>query len=77
MITITATKLRNNLFSYLEQVEQGEILKIIKNNKTVAILTPPQKNEWQKTLKNRLIRKVSIEEVKQTKIGTSEFEGYI
>ena len=77
MITITATKLRNNLFSYLEQVEQGEILEIIRNNKTVAILTPAQKNEWQKTLKNRLIRKVSIEEVKQTKIGTSEFEGYI
>jgi len=77
MNTINATKLRNNLFSCLEQVEQGEILQIIRNNKTVAILTPVQKNEWQKTLKNRLIRKVSFEEVKNIKIGTSEFEGYV
>ena len=35
MIKISATKFRNNLFDYLQQVESGEIIAIQRNNTKV------------------------------------------
>ncbi|MBW2339497.1 MAG: type II toxin-antitoxin system Phd/YefM family antitoxin, partial [Deltaproteobacteria bacterium] len=36
MITISATKLRNNLFDYLDKVAEGETVVIQRNNHEVA-----------------------------------------
>jgi len=46
MITITATKLRNNLFNYLEKVGDGETIIIYRNKKEVAKLVPPNTLNW-------------------------------
>ncbi|MBC8181319.1 type II toxin-antitoxin system Phd/YefM family antitoxin [candidate division KSB1 bacterium] len=46
MITITATKLRNNLFNYLDKVVDGETIKIYRNKKEVAKLVPPKTSNW-------------------------------
>ncbi|MBL7095271.1 type II toxin-antitoxin system Phd/YefM family antitoxin [candidate division KSB1 bacterium] len=46
MITISATKLRNNLFNYLEKVVDGETILIQRNKKEVAKLVPPKTSNW-------------------------------
>jgi len=51
MITVSATKLRNNLFNYLEKVVNGEIIMIYRNNKEVAKLVPPNISNWRKQMK--------------------------
>lgn len=54
MITITATKLRNNLFNYLEKVVDGETILIYRNKKEVAKLVPPNISNWRDRTKIKL-----------------------
>ena len=54
MITITATKLRNNLFNYLEKVANGETILIQRNKKEVAKLVPPNISDWPDSTKIKL-----------------------
>ncbi len=51
MITISVTKLRDNLFNYLEKVVDGETIMIHRNKKEVAKLVPPNISNWRKQTK--------------------------
>lgn len=46
MIKISATKLRNNLFDYLDKVAEGETILIQRNNQEVARLLPTSQLNW-------------------------------
>ena len=46
MISVSATKLRNNLFEYLDKISEGEIIIIQRNNEEVARLVPARKVNW-------------------------------
>ncbi len=46
MIKISATKLRNNLFEYLDRVERGETIVILRNKQEAARLAPIQPSDW-------------------------------
>ena len=50
MIKISATKLRNNLFDYLDKVAGGETVVIQRNNVEVARLLPLQKSNWRNNM---------------------------
>jgi len=54
MITISAIKLRNNFFKYLEKVVDGETILIISNNQKVAKLVPTTIPNWRKHIKAKL-----------------------
>ncbi len=57
MIKVTATKLRKDLFSYLDKVSKGESIIIQRNNKEVARLLPTRQTNWRDkmTIKPRII----------------------
>lgn len=63
MITVTATKLRNNLFGYLEKVKQGETVTIILNKQETARLVPATQTDWRDGLTNNVKTAVSPEEI--------------
>lgn len=46
MINVSATKLRNNLFDYLNKASEGETIIIQRNNKEVARLVPINQVNW-------------------------------
>lgn len=46
MIEVTATKLRNNLFEYLDKASEGETIIIRRNNREVARLIPTGQTNW-------------------------------
>ena len=46
MIEVTATKLRNNLFEYLDKASEGETIIIRRNNREVARLIPTGQANW-------------------------------
>jgi len=46
MLTVSATKLRNNLFEYLDKVASGETIVIQRNNKEVARLISTKQINW-------------------------------
>lgn len=46
MIKVSATKLRNNLFDYLNKASEGETIIIQRNNKEVARLVPINQVNW-------------------------------
>lgn len=50
MITVSATKLRKNLFTYLDKIAAGEIIIIQRNNQEVARLVPTAKTDWRETM---------------------------
>ena len=50
MIIVSATKLRNNLFDYLDKVAEGETVVIQRNNHEVARLLPLQKPNWRNNM---------------------------
>ena len=55
MIKISSTKLRNNLFSYLEKVKAGEVIVISRNKKDVAKLVPVNgSSDWRDNVKIEL-----------------------
>lgn len=41
MITVTAKQLRENLSAYLDRMEAGEEVAVIRHSKIVAMMTPP------------------------------------
>ena len=51
MITVTATKLRKNLFDLLVQVSKGEIIAIQRKGEEVALIVPPKKGDWRERMK--------------------------
>ena len=63
MITISATKLRNDLFNYLEKVVSGETIMIYRNKKQVAKLIPPNISNWREQVKIKPKLLVSAEEI--------------
>ena len=46
MIKVTATKLRNSLFEYLDKAAKGEIIIIERSHKEVARLIPTRQANW-------------------------------
>ena len=46
MIRVTASKLRQNLFDFLDKATSGEIIVIQRNNKDVARLVPAGHSNW-------------------------------
>jgi len=46
MLTVSATKLRNNLFEYLDKVASGETIVIQRNNQEVARLISTKQINW-------------------------------
>lgn len=54
MIKVTATKLRKNLFHYLDQASAGEIIVIQRNNKEVARLVAVPQHDWREEMKTQI-----------------------
>ena len=75
MIEVTATKLRNNLFDYLDKASEGETIIIRRNNKEVARLVPTSQANWRDkmTIKPKIM--VSPEALK--KPIEDIWEGYV
>lgn len=57
MIRVSATQLRNDLFTYLDQAAAGEMIVIYRNNQEVArlIATPPPDWREQMTMAPQLL----------------------
>ena len=57
MIKVSATKLRNNLFNYLDKAAEGETIVIQRNNKEVARLVSTNHINWRDkmTLKPKVL----------------------
>lgn len=51
MIEVSATKLRNNLFDYLDKASEGETIIIRRNNREVARLVPTQQADWREKMR--------------------------
>ena len=51
MTRVSATKLRNNLFEYLNRAAAGETVVIERNNQEVARLVPTQRLNWRDKMK--------------------------
>ncbi len=51
MIKVSATKFRNNIFKYLDKIEEGETIVIERNNQEVARLIADNKTEWRDQMK--------------------------
>ncbi len=63
MIKVSATKLRKNLFDYLDKTAAGEIIIIQRNNQEVARLIPTAQTDWRAKMKNTPKLLVSPEEL--------------
>ncbi len=63
MIRVTASKLRQNLFEYLDRVSQGETIVIQRNNQDVARVIPTQTTNWRDQMSVQLKLLVSPEEL--------------
>ena len=50
MIKVTATKLRNSLFDYLDKAAKGETIIIERSKKEVARLIPTRQANWRDTM---------------------------
>ena len=46
MNTVTATKLRNNLFDYLDKVKQGRSIIVLRKKNKAARLVPVAQTDW-------------------------------
>jgi len=51
MTRVSATKLRNNLFEYLDRAAAGETVVIERNNQEVARLVPTRRQNWRDKMK--------------------------
>ncbi len=65
MIKVSATKLRNHLFEYLNKVSSGETVIIQRNKQEVARLVSPPKTDWRDTMKAQPKLNVPAEEIIQ------------
>ncbi|WP_419660387.1 toxin-antitoxin system, antitoxin component, PHD family [Desulfosarcina variabilis str. Montpellier] len=46
MIKVSATKLRNNLFTYLDLAAKGEIILVHRNNKEIVRIVSTLQPDW-------------------------------
>ncbi len=63
MINVSASKLRQNLFDYLDKVAQGETLIIQRNNEEVARVIPTQRADWRDKMNAEPKLRVSPDEL--------------
>jgi len=75
MITVTATKLRNNLFEYLDKISKGETIIINRNNKEVARLISTRPADWRAKMTSKPQAMVGPEEL--IKPLEDIWEGYV
>ena len=47
MIDVSATRFKNNFFKYLDMVEQGESIRVIRNKVQIATIVPDKSAKWQ------------------------------
>ena len=47
MIDVSATRFKNNFFHYLDQVEQGETINLIRNKVRIATIVSAKSAKWQ------------------------------
>lgn len=50
MVTVSATKLRSNLFEYLDRLAAGEVIIIQRNNEEVGRIIPTPKSNWREKM---------------------------
>lgn len=65
MLTVSATHLRNDLFSYLDKVEAGEIVVIQRNNQEIARIVPTALDNWRDKMTTRVHLLVSPDDLLQ------------
>lgn len=75
MIKVTATKLRNSLFDYLDKAAKGETIIIERSKKEVARLIPMRQANWRDKMKIKPRIIVSPEEL--IKPLEDIWEGYV
>lgn len=63
MIKVSASKLRNNLFDYLDKTSEGEIIVIQRNNQEVARIVPTRHMNWREKMSVKPEILVSPEEL--------------
>lgn len=63
MIKISATKLRQNLFEYLDKANAGEIIVVQRNNREVARLVSVKQVNWRDRMTIKPAFRVSPEKV--------------
>ncbi len=63
MIKVSATKLRNHIFDYLDKAAEGETIIIERNNREVARLIPTQQDNWRDHMSSTPQLLVSSEEL--------------
>jgi len=75
MIKVTATKLRNNLFDYLDKASEGETIIIQRNNKEVARIVPTRQANWRD--KMTIKPQIMVEPEEFIKPVEDIWEGYV
>ena len=75
MIRVTATKLRNSLFDYLDKAAKGETIIIERSKKEVARLIPMPQANWRDKMTIKPMLKVAPEEL--IKPLEDVWEGYV
>lgn len=75
MVTVSATKLRSNLFEYLDRLAAGEVIIIQRNNEEVGRIIPTQKSTWREkmTVRSELL----VEPDELIKPLEDVWEGYL
>jgi prevent-host-death family protein len=63
MIKITATKLRKNLFEYLDRASKGETIVIQRNNQDVARIVATHQIDWRDKMSIKPVLLVAPEEL--------------
>ena len=63
MIEVSATKLRANLFEYLDKIEQGETVIIHRHNQKVVRMNPIHPDNWRNKLSQKAKIKVPAEDL--------------
>ena len=66
MITVSATTLRKNLFTYLDRAAAGETILVQRNNQKIAHLVPIVKTDWRDNMRIIPTLLVSPEELMES-----------
>ncbi|MFN8486947.1 MAG: type II toxin-antitoxin system prevent-host-death family antitoxin [Caldilineaceae bacterium] len=75
MLKVSATKLRNHLFEYLEQAAAGEIIVIQRNNREIARLMPMQPTNWREHM--NIVPRLLVTPEELAKPLDDLWEGYV
>ena len=75
MIKVSATKLRNNLFDYLNKASKGETIIIQRNNVEVACIVPTRRANWRD--KMTIKPKIMVEPEELIKPVEDIWENYV